>query len=200
MINAEKVVVGPLETNCYIVNDGSCCAVIDPGAEPDKILAKTKGLPIKAILLTHGHFDHIGAVVDLKEATGAPVYMHEADADMPGDMGKNLGFMTGGVVQPFEPDVFVTDGDLIRIGEMEFKVYHTPGHSPGGVCYVLGSAIFGGDLIFRCSIGRYDHGNFDDEMASIGRILSSFSDDTLICPGHGPGTTVGYEKNYNPYI
>ncbi len=201
-IQAEKITVGQLETNCYIVYDKEMCTVIDPGDEPEKILEKIAkiGRRTAAILLTHGHFDHIGAAARLRRETGAPIYIHAGDAEMTADPIKNLSFMTGVAPEPFSADAFVNDGDTLAFGEMKFDVMHTPGHSAGGVCYCAGAVIFGGDLIFRGSVGRFDYGSFDDEMKSIGRVLSSFPDETLILPGHGERTTVGYEKKHNPYV
>ena len=199
-MNIERIIVGGLDTNCYLVSDADAAVVIDPGDEAGKILARLGERQLAAILLTHGHFDHIGGVYELKKMTGAPVYMHEADIPMVTDMSKSLGLDFGFGTTPFEVDETVSDGDELTFGSMKFNVMHTPGHSGGGVIYAVGGVVFGGDLIFKCSIGRYDHGDFADEMASIERVLESFPDETVIYPGHGPETTVGYEKKYNPYI
>ena len=119
---------------------------------------------------------------------------------MVNDPGKSLSLDFGSGVKPFEVDKTVNDGDVLTFGGLRFEVMHTPGHSGGGVVYSVGGVIFGGDLIFRCSIGRYDFGSYEDEMASIERVLTAFPDETVIYPGHGQETTVGYEKKYNPYI
>ena len=196
----ERVIVGELDTNCYLVSEGNTAVVIDPGDEAGKIFGRLGDRQLAAILLTHGHFDHIGGVSKLKKMTGAQVYMHETDVPMVTDRSKSLGIDFGFGTTPFEVDKTVNDGDELNFGGMNFKVMHTPGHSGGGVIYAVGGVVFGGDLIFKCSIGRYDHGDFADEMASIERVLGSFPDETVIYPGHGPETTVGYEKKYNPYI
>ena len=200
MIEAEKIVVGPLETNCYIIREADCCVVIDPGDDFEKIYEKIKGRTLAAILLTHGHFDHMLAVSELKAATGAKVYMHRGDKAMIGSRERSLSFMGNTVPAPFEVDVFVENGDILRFGEIEMGVLHTPGHSPGGVSYVLGMTVFCGDLIFRRSIGRSDFGDYEEEMASIRRLLAAFPDETLLCPGHGERTTIGEEKLYNPFL
>lgn len=200
MIEAEKIVVGPLETNCYIVRGTDCCVVIDPGADFDRIYEKVRDKNLTAILLTHGHFDHMCAAAELQTATGAKIYMHRCDKDMIGSRDKSLSFMGNTVPAPFDVDVFVENGDILRFGEIELGVMHTPGHSAGGVCYALGMTVFCGDLIFRRSIGRYDFGDYDEEMASIRRLLAAFPDETLLLPGHGGSTTIGEEKKYNPYI
>lgn len=202
MIKAERLVVGPLATNCYLIGGGDGCVVIDPGADADKIEAKVEslGAPLLAVLLTHGHYDHVGAAAELKAKYGAKIYMHRADADMIGSRERSLAFLTDARPAPFEPDEFVQDGGSLALGELSFAVAHTPGHSPGGVCYALGAAVFCGDLIFRESIGRFDFGSFEDEMASIRRLLAAYPDETLLLPGHGESTTVGHEKSFNPYL
>lgn len=201
-MQAEKIIVGPLETNCYLLYDEVCSVLIDPGDDYRKISGKIRGTgrPLAAILLTHGHFDHIGAVARLKAETGAKVYIHEADASMITDPQKSLAFMTGAVPEAFEPDVFVNDGDVLTFGGMSLKVMHTPGHSAGSVCYSTGAVIFDGDLIFKCSIGRYDYGSYTDEINSVKRVLSAFPGETLIYPGHGSHTSVEYERKFNPYV
>ena len=199
-MNIETIVVGGLDTNCYLVSEGRTAVLIDPGDEAEKILARAEGLDLAAILLTHGHYDHIGAVNKIKNAAGAKVYMHKSDLRMVGTR-DSLCFLTQSPApETFEVDGFVNDGDILTFGPLEFRVMHTPGHSGGGVAYVIGDCIFGGDLIFRCSIGRYDFGSMEDELASVRRVLSSFPDEAVIYPGHGPKTTVGYEKAYNPYV
>ncbi len=199
-INSKKICVGSIETNCYLLWDEECSVIIDPGAEPERLMAEIeKPRPLKAILLTHGHFDHIGAVAALKEKTGAKAYIHRDDAEMITDPNKSLSFMTGETPPVFEPDVFVRDGGELSFGTMKFSVMHTPGHSPGGVCYSIGGSVFCGDLIFYRSVGRFDYGSFSDEMASVKRVLSSFPDEFLLLPGHGPATNIGDERKYNPY-
>ncbi len=199
-MNVNTLSVGELGTNCYIIYDDTAAVVIDPGAEAERIIAALGGRELSAILLTHGHFDHIGAAAELKSATAAPVYMHEADEEMIDDPQKSLAFMTGTVPAPFKPDFYVSDGDILSFGDLSFRVLHTPGHSGGGASYVIENSIFSGDLIFKCSVGRFDYGSFTDEMASVKRVLSEFPDSFVIYPGHGPSTTVGYEKKYNPYV
>ena len=199
-MNVETITVGALGANCYLVTEGSVAVIIDPGDEAEKILARLEGLKLEAILLNHGHYDHIGAVNRIKNKTGAKAYMHRADRNMIGSR-DSLCFLTGSPPpEVFEADGFVEDGDALCFGPLEFKVMHTPGHSAGGVVYAAGEYIFCGDLIFRRSIGRYDFGSLEDELASVRRVLAGFPDETVICPGHGPRTTVGYEKMFNPYV
>lgn len=197
-----RLILGQLMTNCYIVGDGGNVAVIDPAASAETIIAELKkeNLNLCAILLTHGHFDHTGALCELKEKTGAKVYIHSLDEPMLGDNVKNLAFMTGEKQLRCEPDVRLDGGEKIEFGENTLLVIHTPGHSAGSVSYAAPDCVFSGDLIFKGSIGRFDYGNYADEMQSIKTLLEKLPDDTLICPGHGEMTSVGYEKKNNPYI
>ncbi len=199
-MNIETIVVGDLDTNCYLLSEGETAVLVDPGDEADKILEKIHGRDLAAILLTHGHYDHTGAVNRIKNVTGAKVYMHRSDFNMVGSR-NSLCFLTNSPApEAFEVDGFVEDGDVLNFGPLEFKVMHTPGHSAGGVVYAVDNNLFDGDLIFKCSIGRYDFGSIMEEMISVRRVLESFPDEAVIYPGHGPKTTVGYEKKYNPYI
>jgi glyoxylase-like metal-dependent hydrolase (beta-lactamase superfamily II) len=196
------MILGELMTNCYIVGDGESVAVIDPADNAEKIVecVEKEGAKIEAILLTHGHFDHTGALVRLKEITNAKVYIHELDEDMLGDNEKNLAFMTGAKREKCKADVLLSGGEKITFGENTLLVMATPGHSPGSVSYIDKEAVFSGDLIFKGSIGRFDYGSFSDEMDSVKRLLDSLPDETVICPGHGDMTSVKYEKENNPYI
>jgi glyoxylase-like metal-dependent hydrolase (beta-lactamase superfamily II) len=196
------MILGELMTNCYIVGDGESVAVIDPADNAEKIVecVEKEGAKIEAILLTHGHFDHTGALVRLKEITNAKVYIHELEEDMLGDNEKNLAFMTGAKREKCKADVLLSGGEKITFGENTLLVMATPGHSPGSVSYIDKEAVFSGDLIFKGSIGRFDYGSFSDEMDSVKRLLDSLPDETVICPGHGDMTSVKYEKENNPYI
>lgn len=196
------MLTGPLDVNCYIVTSDGEAMVIDPGGEPEKIyeIIKEKKLNLKRIVLTHGHFDHIGGADRLRRMSGARIYIHKEDAPMLSDDTKNLSFLTGEPPKHFSPDAFLDEGDCFNIGSAEFTVYHTPGHSGGGICLFAENVLFTGDLIFRGSIGRFDYGDFRAERASVNRMMHIFKDDVKILPGHGEETTVGYEKMYNPYV
>jgi len=205
-LQVEPLIVGPLFSNCYIIYDDKekLGAVIDPGDDADIILTKVKEMDveIKYILATHGHFDHIGAVAELKTALGADFLAHQDDFFFIED-GKNAALRWGvHIQQPPKPDRFIEDGDKIKIGKFEFKVIHTPGHSPGGVCFLYDRILFGGDTLFQGSIGRTDFrkGSFEDLKNSIRKRLYSLPDDTIVYTGHGPPTTIGDEKKYNAFV
>jgi len=178
----------PIGTNCYIVGDEKTAAVIDPASCGDKIYdaAKNAGLDIKAILLTHGHFDHIGAVDELVRLTGADVYIHAFDAVMLSDGYLNASriFFGKDTVQNSKFKT-VSNGDLINIGSLEFKVVHTPGHTAGSVCYFCGDAVFTGDTLFCGGYGRTDlpGGNFGDLMRSLDHLKEKTKGKTIY-PGH----------------
>ena len=197
-----RLVLGELATNCYIISSGKEALVIDPAAEASAILSclEKEDLDLCGILLTHGHFDHTGALYDIKEKTGAKVYIHELDAPMLGDNEKNLSCMTGDKQTQVEPDVLLSGGETIDFGEDPLFVMHTPGHSAGSVSYIADGCVFVGDLIFKGSIGRYDFGNYSDELDSIKKLLEAVPDSTLLLPGHGEETTADFEKKNNFYI
>lgn len=201
-METKRLVLGELAVNCYLITDSGEAAVIDPGAQTDIILQKIEesGCTLTKILLTHGHFDHIGAVCDLAGKTGAKVYIHSKDKMMLLDNSCNLSFLTGEKVKPYTPDIFLDDIKEIPLGNKVIKVYHTPGHSEGGVTFLLENNLFCGDLLFQGSIGRFDFGDLKTELNSIGFLINNFPEETLVFPGHGESTTIGDEKIYNPYV
>ena len=200
-MNMQCLVLGQLGVNCYLLTDSGEAAVVDPGAECDKSIQhiEKSGCTLKKILLTHGHFDHIGAVSELAQRTKAPVYVHSGDAKMLTDNSCNLSFLTGEQVKPHTPDVFLDDIKKIELGETVVKVFHTPGHSEGCVSFLWGDMLFDGDLLFQGSIGRYDFGDLDTELHSIKFLMDNFDDSIRLYPGHGMSTTIGHERIYNPY-
>lgn len=187
--------VGFYKVNCYIVSaeSGAEAAVIDPGDEAEAILEviRARGLRVTAILLTHAHWDHVGAVADVAEATGAPVYLHQAE----------LGALEEWSPRPVPGVRLVADGDRIEAGGLTFEAWHTPGHTPGGVCYRLGGRLFSGDTLFAGSVGRTDFpgGSAEDLARSLRRLLT-LPDETAVHPGHGPATTIGRERLTNPFL
>lgn len=193
---------GMFSSNCYIIGSESAKEglVIDPGDEPAKILntIKALGLNIKFILLTHSHIDHISAVNKVKEATGAEVAIHADDADALKGGGWVLGILRP-TVSP--PEKLLNDGDSINVADLHFKVLHTPGHSPGGVCFLTDGIVFTGDTLFCQSIGRSDlGGNHRQLINSIMTKLMTLPDNTIVYPGHGPETTIGDERRGNPFL
>lgn len=198
--------VGPLAVNCYILEHSPSrkAAVIDPGDDGPAILSRIGdlGLSVDRILLTHGHFDHVGAVGLLREKTGAHVHIHEADAERM-KTARRQGLIFGLLISdPPPPDVLVGEGDLVPFADGEFRVAHTPGHTPGCVSYIMGKMAFVGDLIFAGSIGRTDlpGGDHEELIAAVKEKIFVLPDDTVLFPGHGPATTVGEEKRSNPFF
>ena len=196
-----RIVVGPLETNCYIVADSSRKGVIiDPGADDQLILDEASQFDIKMILLTHGHADHISALKKVKEVTRAPFAIHSLDVSLLGPNGLN--YVINPNFSPLPPpDKLLVDNDEINIGELIIKALHTPGHSPGSLCFLINNVLFSGDILFYLGIGRTDlGGDFSMLISSIKDKLMILADDIKVYPGHGPTTTVGTERRGNPFL
>ncbi|MBQ3863215.1 MAG: MBL fold metallo-hydrolase [Schwartzia sp.] len=205
LMKVEYFVVGPIDVNCYVISDDNGIgAVIDPGGNAERILAyiKKENLDIRYVLNTHGHGDHIGADDAVRDGTGAPLYIHAADADMLTDARKNLSAFMGYQALARPADVLLHGGEEITVGDIKLKVVCTPGHSAGGVCFVGDGFVFSGDALFADSIGRTDFpgGSQVELVSSIKRELMVLPDETEVYPGHGPKTTIGWEKVYNPYL
>ena len=201
----KKLVTGPFETNCYIVGSESNKEgmIIDPGDEAKEILKSVKDLrlDIKLIVITHGHFDHIGALKEVEEAIGAKVAIHVDDAYF---LQKRPLHTTFGFSYPDTPppDRLLKSGDSIDVGALHFVVLHTPGHSPGGICLLGQGVVFSGDTLFNYGIGRTDFpgGSYNQLMNSIHTKLMVLPDDTIVYSGHGPDTTIGNERRGNPFL
>ena len=195
MLNIRTLPLGAYQTNCYLVWDenSSTCVVIDPGYEPDTVLSEVRKTDkeIAAILLTHGHFDHVGAVRELVSETGCPVYIHEGDLSMPSQM-------TAG---PLYYTNLYKEGDRVELAGLSFKVLHTPGHTPGSVCLQCENNLFSGDTLFWGSCGRTDlpGGSWAQIRASLLR-LAELPGDYDVYPGHGDATTLDFERKMNPYM
>ena len=205
-LNMKVLVVGSLGVNCYILHEEGHdeAVVIDPGGSEEAVWMhiSAEGLALKAILNTHAHADHIGAVDFLREKTGAKFYIHEADAPMLLDARKNLSAFMGMPIVTKPADVLLKGGEVLDICQMKFTVLHTPGHSPGGVCYLMEDRVFSGDTLFAESVGRTDFpgSSAKDLMTSVREKLLVLPDEIKVYCGHGPETTIGHERKYNPYI
>ncbi len=192
-MNIKTLTLGPLQVNCYIVYVNQKCLIIDPGFEPERIMAKCDelGLKIEAILLTHGHFDHVGGVKKIAESTGCRVFLHP-------DEGKLPPYITSG-------ELYYTDtygeGDEISLAGLTFTVLHTPGHTPGSVCLRFGDLLFTGDTLFASGCGRTDlpGGDWSTIRTSLRR-LAQIPENLTVYPGHGEATTLETERGENPFI
>ena len=196
-------------TNTYVVLNGDKAFVVDAGGEAEEIarVLSEEGAELEAILLTHAHFDHIGAVKRLveieaqKSGREASVFLHKADVDKISSY-KNMGFAVGAKVQPFTPDVLLVGGETINVAGINIKVIHTPGHTKGGVCYVAKDVIFSGDTLFAGSYGRTDFydGSFKEIKNSIVNKLFRLEGEYRVLPGHGDETTLMREKKLNAIL
>ena len=201
----KDLVVGPIMANCFIVGCENTreAVVIDPGADADKILmALTQlKLTVKYILNTHGHFDHVGANKRMKDVTGADILIHALDAPMLSRLSASAAAWGMSAEDSPKPDRAVADGDTVSFGTITLKVIHTPGHTPGGISFSTDGYVFVGDTLFAGSIGRTDFpgGDYDTLITSIQNKLFPLGDDIKVLTGHGPETSIGQEKRFNPF-
>lgn len=201
----KKFEVGPLFVNCYVIYDENAkeAIVIDPGDEPDLIVdfIKEKGLYVKYILCTHGHFDHIGAVKEIKEETDAKIALHEKEIETYRNSSSIAREFFGMQIDPQpEPDILLKDGESIFIGNLQFRIIHTPGHSPGSISVYCNGYLFTGDTLFAGSAGRTDlMGGSMQELLNSLKKIATLPKDTVIFPGHGPNTKIEIEIKSNPF-
>lgn len=195
--SVKKIVNGGLQNNSYIVKIGSQCIVIDPASKIVKAEVEKDGLQVLAVLLTHGHFDHIKGVSPFMDEQ-VPVYIHKSDnPKCTGEV--MLDWLKRFRIEPFSCSNFVEDGDILSFNDLQVKVIHTPGHSSGGVSYVIKNVVFSGDTLFLGSYGRYDFedSSFNDLKNSIVVKLFGLNGDYVVYPGHGDSTTMDYEREGN---
>lgn len=179
-VRITKLPVGPYDNNVYVVASAGQAVLVDAAAEPERILAACDGLTVHAVLVTHGHLDHIGALDELTRTLGVPWRMHPADVDIAGR----------------SPDLTFADGDEVPVGDVVIRVLHTPGHTPGSVSFRVEPVVFSGDTLFPGGPGatRWEYSSFDGILTSIETKLFPFPDDTVVHPGHGADTTIGAER------
>ncbi|MGD2186516.1 MAG: MBL fold metallo-hydrolase [Desulfobacterales bacterium] len=198
--------VGPIMANCFIVGcqETMQAAVIDPGDEADRILQAVadSNLEVKTIINTHGHFDHVSANKGIYGATNAPILIHALDAPMLDKISASAANWGLSAENSPAPDRTLNDGDTITFGKITFNVIHTPGHTPGGISLFTNGHVFVGDTLFAGSIGRTDFpgGDFATLKSSIQDKLFALEDDVRVHTGHGPETTIGHEKQHNPFV
>ena len=204
----DSFVIGPVGTNCYIVRneDTDECFVTDPAACPPELVGhiRKEGLNVKAVLLTHGHFDHIMGLDDFLKEFPVPVYAFSEEKPLleSAELNSSLGMF--GRPYTFSGAEYVSDGQILHIAGFEIRVIHTPGHTAGGCCYYIPAenVLISGDTLFRASVGRTDlpTGSMGDLVRSVREKLFVLPEETKVYPGHMEETTIGYEKKYNPFV
>lgn len=202
----DSMVVGPLGVNCYIISDGGKALIVDPGGhagEIKKFLDKNGMVP-QAIINTHGHFDHIGGVAELKEHYKIPFVLHKDDEFLVSRGSETSAMFGFEAMKNPAVDRYLSDGETISLEGLDIEVLHTPGHSPGGVCFFVKNlqTVITGDTLFLESIGRSDfpYGSPDTLIDSIMQKLMTLDDAVKVCPGHGPASSIGHERSYNPFL
>jgi len=207
-LDVRMLTVGPLQENAYLLRPagGERAILVDPGEEADRLLAVIGQLRVTldAILLTHTHFDHVGAVAAVARATGAPVYVPELERDMLAHINEYVRYPGVGPFEEYEAEATVAGGERLQLAGLDVDVIFTPGHSPGHVTYSIDGedALFSGDVLFQGSVGRVDlpGGDWPTLAASIESLLDRFDDDTRVHPGHMGLTTLGAERATNPFL
>lgn len=191
-------------SNCYGILSDKAAVVVDCGKYHESIAGFLKSNSDKSrlILLTHAHFDHIGGAEELREKTGVPIAIGKTEAENMCDPAYNLSGRFGNTIKPFKPDYEICDEQTVTVGDLKIKAYEMPGHTKGGMVYLVGDNLFSGDTLFAGSIGRTDFlsGNDEEMRASLERMMWLFGDEVKVYPGHDRQTTVGFERENNPYL
>jgi hydroxyacylglutathione hydrolase len=199
----KNLVVGHLESNCFVIADERTkeAILIDPGDEPDRILdlLTKNNLKLKYIVCTHAHFDHVGAIPELKTETGARIVIHYDELDIYKHTREQAAILWGFALEPLpEPDMLVSEGDELEVGGLKFRILHTPGHSPGSICLYGEGIVITGDTLFAGTVGRTDlFGGNVQKLQSSFRKLMALADEIRVFPGHGPQSTIGKERTNN---
>jgi len=209
MIDVRMFTVGPVQENCFIVRhkDSGAALIVDPGEEADRLLRAVDDLGIEkvgAILVTHTHFDHVGAVAPVAQATGAPVYCPELEREVLANIMDYVPWPGFGPFESYEADHTVAGGETLELTGMKVEVLFTPGHSPGHVTYAIRDdrALFSGDVLFQGSVGRVDlpGGDWPTLLSSIQSLVDEFERETVVYPGHMGITTLDRERATNPFL
>jgi hydroxyacylglutathione hydrolase len=202
-MRARGFTVGPLQENCWVIEEGARAIVVDPGDEAERLIEELEGLTVDAILLTHTHFDHVGAVAALARHTGAPVFCPATEVFILQEINAYV-FPGYGPYEPYDPEETIEGGEHLTLAGLEIDVLFTPGHSPGHVSFSIPDhqLLLSGDVLFQSSIGRTDLPGGDHErlMESIAMLLDTLPDDTRVLPGHMGVTTLGRERHTNPFL
>lgn len=202
----KNLAVGPIQANCFIVADDNTkkAVIIDAGGDASRILKTVEDMKVEvvAVVATHGHFDHVEAMGEVKKALGVQAYCHPQAVPLIKNVSSQASMFGMSAASVPQPENMLEDGDEVAFGDLKLRTVHTPGHSPGSVSYMINGNVFVGDLIFLGSIGRTDlmGGDYDTLINSVKDKIFTLPDETKIHPGHGPSTTVGDEKRTNPFF